>query len=139
MNCGEITDTDAVERSFQFSRIFNFHDIGLDILVRQLLDDGVGSLLGGLDTDLDYVLAIFFGLNAAGRQLNLLGLGGLALLCRKGLDRYQFGLVCCRCLGFSDLGGLLDGHLGDDVLLAAFAGSQHKAGESCGNQCGNRE
>ena len=139
LNRGEITDTDAVERAFQFTRIFHFHHVGFDILFCKLLDDGIGSLLGGLDADLNHVLAVFFRLDATRRELHLFGLGSLALLCGKGLDRHQFGLVRCRSFGLGGLGGPLDGHLGNDIVFAAIACGQHEAGKSCGNQGGNRK
>ena len=139
MNRGEITDTDAVERTFQFTRIFHFHHVGFDILFCKFLDDGIGSLLGGLDADLNHVLTVFFGLDATRGELHLFGLGSLALLCGEGLNGHQFGFVRCRGLGFGGLGGPLDGHLRNDIFFAAIACSQHEAGKSCGNQGGNRK
>ena len=139
LNRGEITDTDAVERTFQFTRIFHFHHVGFNILIGKLLDDSIGSLLGGLDADLNHVLTVFFGLDATRGELHLFGLGSLALLCGEGLNGHQFGFVRCRGLGFGGLGGPLDGHLRNDIFFAAIACSQHEAGKSCGNQGGNRK
>ncbi len=81
LDCGEITDTDAVEGSFQFARIFDFCNIGFDALVSKLLDYGVRGFLGGLNADLNHILAVFLGLDATGRQLYLFSFGRLGLLC----------------------------------------------------------
>ena len=139
LNRGEIADTDAVERSFQFTRIFHFHHVGFDILFCKFLDDSIGSLLGGLDADLNHVLAVLFGLDATRGELHLFGLGSLTLLCGEGLNGHQFGFVRCRGFGFGGLGGPLDGHLRNDIFFAAIACGQHEAGKSCGNQGGNRK
>lgn len=52
-DCGEVADAYAVERAFQFARIFDFGDVGLDALVREPAYDAVCGSSRRLDAHLD--------------------------------------------------------------------------------------
>ena len=67
-NRREVSDADAVERAFEFARIFDFGDIGFNSLVRELADNSVCSLSRRLDAHLNHVLARRFLLDARLRR-----------------------------------------------------------------------
>jgi len=52
-DCGEVADAYAVERAFEFARIFDFGDVGLDALVGELAYDAVRGSSRWLDAHLD--------------------------------------------------------------------------------------
>ena len=52
-NRREVTDADAVECAFEFAWIFNFGDVSLDALVRELAYHIVCCFSGSLDAHLD--------------------------------------------------------------------------------------
>ena len=108
-NGREIADTYAVERAFEFTRIFNFGNVCLDALVGELAHDIVCGFLGGLDAHLDDERAGGFLFDARNRCSRFCRSG---LFFTKRLDRNEgrFFLGWFRC-GFLYRSSLFDGWL----------------------------